>query len=267
MYTQNAIKEALEDVSQDKQPKIRRKRAPKEAPLFDMPLPEPERIPVDLTSHLVAREEKIETGTVEAQTDEFLPEPPPEMYRPQKTGMDAFTQVEEGELFHFDTEVDPILDVLINKTLEQSIMEVEEEHELESMRVFKEDWYKRQEDMMKQWKAQVNEEWVRWREKEALVARKREQKKREAEVALKMDAIRVSKEHLRGQVPHAIRQLQESTFPDARSIAINSVFLPQLFSNAEKAVTSLVNAQTHVNEAIGVAVGQRQAAPRGEQEC
>merc|ERR1711904_735525 len=117
-----------------------------------MPVPENERVPVDLTKHLVAKEEEIVHETVEAQTDEFLPEAPPEMYRPQKTGMDACTQVEDGELFHFDTEADPILDVLINKTLEQSIMEVEEEHELESMKQFKEEWYLKQEAQMLDWK-------------------------------------------------------------------------------------------------------------------
>merc|ERR1719264_1497923 len=133
MYTQNAIKEALQEATQSVSPQIRRKQRQKEPAIFDMPMPEKERIPVDLTAHLVAKEEKIEVDTVEAQTDEFLPEPPPEQYQPPKTGVDVETQVEDGELFNFDFEVEPILDVLVNKTLEQSIMEVEEEHEMASM--------------------------------------------------------------------------------------------------------------------------------------
>ena len=36
-----------------------------------------------------------------------------------KTGVDAATQVEDGELFDFDAEVEPILEVLVGKTLEQ----------------------------------------------------------------------------------------------------------------------------------------------------
>ena len=62
----------------------------------------------------------------DAQTDEFLPEVPPEHYRPQKTGVDVSTQVEDGELFNFEYEVEPILDVLISKTLEQSTMETQD---------------------------------------------------------------------------------------------------------------------------------------------
>jgi radial spoke head protein 3 len=43
-----------------------------------------------------------------------------------------YTQIYEGdyELFDFDTEVEPMLNVLIEKTLEQAQMEVLEEHEL-----------------------------------------------------------------------------------------------------------------------------------------
>merc|ERR1712113_115575 len=100
MYTQNAIKEALQETTQDSAPKIRRKRVQKEKNVFDMPLPEQERIPVDLTKHLVAEEKPIEGESVEAQTDEFLPEPPPDQYQPQKTGIDVSTQVEDGDLFN-----------------------------------------------------------------------------------------------------------------------------------------------------------------------
>ena len=51
-----------------------------------------------------------------------------------KTGVDQETQIYEGDLFDFDSEVDPILEVLVGKTLEQSMMEVMEEEELLQMR-------------------------------------------------------------------------------------------------------------------------------------
>jgi hypothetical protein len=40
-------------------------------------------------------------------------------------------------LFNFNREVQPILNVLVNKTLEQAELEVEEDYELEAMRTFK----------------------------------------------------------------------------------------------------------------------------------
>merc|ERR1719387_1814709 len=121
-------------------PQKRRPKRKKEPSPFDMELPRPERNAVNLLPHLVEEVKIVEEDNAEAQTDEFLPEPPPQEYLPQKTGIDAFTQVEDGELFNFNVEVEPLLDVLVNKTLEQSIMEVEEEYELESMKQFKEEW-------------------------------------------------------------------------------------------------------------------------------
>jgi hypothetical protein len=44
------------------------------------------------------------------------------------------TQIWEGDLFDFDYEVEPILSVLIAKTLEQGLMEVLEEEELANMK-------------------------------------------------------------------------------------------------------------------------------------
>lgn len=90
-----------------------------------MPLPEHERVPVDLTRHLVANEQPPQVATsavdvfpinvvqhispslisaemevVESQTDEFLPEPPPEPYQPQRTLSSG-----PGHLSSLDTEM------------------------------------------------------------------------------------------------------------------------------------------------------------------
>lgn len=51
-----------------------------------------------------------------------------------KTGVDKETQVwDDGELFNFEYEVEPILLVIVGKTLEVSRMEVLEEEELKEM--------------------------------------------------------------------------------------------------------------------------------------
>lgn len=258
MYTQNAIKEALQDAAQVVSPKPPRKRKPKEPALFDMPLPERERIPVDLSAHLIAKERVIQVDTVEAQTDEFLPEPPAEQFQPQKIGVDVHTQVEDGELFNFDFEVEPILDVLVNKTLEQSIMEVEEEHEMESMSKFKTEWYQRQEKMTKYWQTQVQEECARWGEKEAVMSRQREQKRREAQVLLKIQAMSTAKKHLTRLVPNAVGDLKEVAFPDERAMAINRTFMPQLLCQVKQQLQTVVNAR-HVLDQM-VAEGVREQA-------
>mmetsp|Transcript_84544 Transcript_84544/g.217802 ORF Transcript_84544/g.217802 Transcript_84544/m.217802 type:complete len:458 (-) Transcript_84544:271-1644(-) len=260
IYTQNAIKDALHDATLDASPKQRRKRKQKEEKVFDLPLPEKERIPVDLTKHLVAKEVIVEVETVIAQTDEFLPEPPSEQYQPQKVGVDVCTQVDDGELFNFDLEVEPILDVLVNKTLEQSIMEVEEEHEMESMKDFKTTWYSRQEAMAKDWQVQVQEEWVRWEQMEAIMARKREEKRREAQVLLKIQAMSAAKQHLKSIVPNSVTDLQEVAFPDMTGMAINRIFLPQLLGQVQQEVRTLMRAQQQVSETVSGVVRAQIAA-------
>merc|ERR1712139_594577 len=149
---------------------------------------------------------------------------------------DEWTQVEDGELFIFDFEVEPILEVLINKTLEQSIMEVEEEYELDQMSAFKMEWMKRQAAMMKDWEAQVAEEWVRWGQKEEVLKKKREEKRREAQVLLKIQSVAAAKAHLNNLVPNAVEKLQEEAFPDMKGVAIVRDFLPQIFGDARKQV-------------------------------
>lgn len=261
MYTRNAMKDALEDASMTASPPARtRRRKVKEPNIFAMPLPEEERIPVDLSAHLIAKEQVIEVECVEAQTDEFLPEPPPEQYRPQKTGVDVYTQVEDGELFDFDMEVEPILDVIVNKTLEQSVMEVEEEFEMESMHNFKTEWYRRQQAMMKDWQLQVQAERTRWEEKEVIVKQKREEKRREAQVKLKMQAMALAKQQLARAVPNAVNRLQEVAFPDAKAIAINRIFLPQLFAQVQQQVQTVASTRQIVDEMTAGTVRSSAAA-------
>ncbi|XP_024214208.2 radial spoke head protein 3 homolog isoform X2 [Halyomorpha halys] len=64
------------------------------------------------------------------QTDVFLDRPPtPSFTMEIHNGIDVGTQIYPGELFHFDTEVRPVLEVLVGKTIEQSLVEVFEEDE------------------------------------------------------------------------------------------------------------------------------------------
>ena len=97
--------------------------------------------------------DRIEEADVQTQTDAFLDRPPTPLFIPAKTGLDVATQIQEGDvsivmnitssmmyvvlflqLFDFDLEVKPILEVLVGKTIEQSLVEVMEEEELANLR-------------------------------------------------------------------------------------------------------------------------------------
>ena len=84
---------------------------------------------------------------------------------PKKTGIDKITQIEDHDLFDYDIEVQPILNVLLNKTVEQACLEVEEEHELEAIRTFKFEYHKRRQIEDAEWQSEVKKEVIRIKQK------------------------------------------------------------------------------------------------------
>lgn len=78
--------------------------------------------------------DKPEDAEVGVATEFYLDRPPVPLFQPRMPSKDncKSTQIYDGdyELFNFDKEVEPMLNVLIEKTLDQARMEVLEEHEL-----------------------------------------------------------------------------------------------------------------------------------------
>lgn len=71
---------------------------------------------------------------VEVQTEEYLDRPISPLGKPVYNNPSNYTQVEDGDLFNFDYEVAPILNVLVTKVLDQSRMEVLEEEEIRTIK-------------------------------------------------------------------------------------------------------------------------------------
>lgn len=94
----------------------------------------------------------------EVQTEFNIEKPPVRHYLPVKSGVNKETQIWDGELFDFDYEVEPILQVLLGKTLEHSRMEVLEEEELRVM--------KQQQEHYARLKREEMDEMLRLEEKE-----------------------------------------------------------------------------------------------------
>ena len=89
---------------------------------------------VDLTQYLVEAQPRLTTHEVTCQTEKFLARPKTPPYAPLKTGKDVSTQIDpEDGLFDFDFEVEALLDVVVGKTLEQSLIEVSQEVELQRL--------------------------------------------------------------------------------------------------------------------------------------
>ncbi len=92
------------------------------------------------------------------QVDALRPRPETPPYIPAKTGIDCATQIEDpNELFNFDLEVSPMLNVIVDKTIEQALFECQAEAELDALSDAAEDYKKKKE---------VEIEWMKRREKE-----------------------------------------------------------------------------------------------------
>lgn len=70
----------------------------------------------------------------EALTDFYIDRPVDRLFVFKKDGVDCEAQIWEGDLFDFDSEVEPLLQALLGKTIEQSRMEVLEEEEMKTMK-------------------------------------------------------------------------------------------------------------------------------------
>ncbi|KAG5678961.1 hypothetical protein PVAND_008578 [Polypedilum vanderplanki] len=68
------------------------------------------------------------------QTDLFLQRPPTPLYVTARVGVDASTEIEEGDLFDFDVEVQSILESLVGRSLQQALTEVIHEEEIAELK-------------------------------------------------------------------------------------------------------------------------------------
>lgn len=165
-----------------------------------------ERVEVPLHLYLIEQETPILTNNEGAQTDTFLKEPPTPDYIPVKSGVDMETQIENEAVFNFDRDVSTILAVVISKTLEQSLLEVQQEEEFRWMKSEK----SRLEDkeMARQKDAQELEQQERARliEKAKIVRKDQQRAEQEKQLQDLLAANVFARYYLQG--------LQESCFQD-----------------------------------------------------
>lgn len=106
---------------------------------------------LDMFKYLVEEETFVPQKECETQSDNFLPPIPEPTFIPLKTGIDKGTQVEDtNDLFNFDAEVEPILKVIVQKTLEQALVEVHNEYELLNLQT-QAKLYEEQQELERKW--------------------------------------------------------------------------------------------------------------------
>lgn len=191
--------------------------------------------------------EKPVEHTIEVQTDYYIDRPPTPLFMPKKIGEDIETQVEDGELFDFNQEVDPILEVLVGKTLEMSLMEVLEEEELAAMRNAQAEFeQKRKNELNEVQNLEVQEinrrEEAKTRKYEAL------KKKETFELVHKKYVSRIMAKRFLSKLPsNAFEELKSlGTYSEIQEISFHDQLIPWLVnSTAEKLIH-----KASVNEAF-----------------
>lgn len=241
---------------------IARKRAKQQLrPKSPDPVEGRKHIDVQTELYLEELSDRVEEADAEAQTDTFLDRPPSPMFVPAKTGKDIATQILEGELFDFDVEVRPILEVLVGKTVEQSLLEVMEEEELANLRSQQRAFEElRNAELVEQQRLEEQERRHR-EEKERRMKQQREILRKERETADKIAARAFAQSYLSDLVPSVFGTLSDNGyFYDPVERDVEQGFLPWLMERVETQLKKSTLGRKVLDSIIRQVVSKRQEA-------
>ncbi|XP_039767077.1 radial spoke head protein 3 homolog isoform X2 [Ornithorhynchus anatinus] len=192
---------------------------------------------VDVQTELYLEElsDRVVEIDMECQTDAFLDRPPTPLFIPAKTGKDIATQIEEGELFDFDIEVKPMLEVLVGKTIEQALLEVMEEEELANLRALQYSFEELRNAELAEVQRLEEQERRHKEEKERRKNQQMEVMNKQNETSEKIAARAFAQRYLADLLPSVFGNLRDSGyFYDPVERDIEAGFLPWLMNEVEK---------------------------------
>ncbi|GAB5372999.1 hypothetical protein AAMO2058_001712200 [Amorphochlora amoebiformis] len=219
---------------------------------------ERKRVELPLSQYLEAEEEEVKVRNEACQTDAFVPLPPRKPYLPMKTGLDVGTQVENSMVFDFDRDVDPILEVLMGKTLEQALMEVRQEEQVKALQARKHTLREiRQAEMVMIGKLEKKEKKLRAANVRVL-ERHRKEYKRKMEVEEKNKATAFAIRFLDGMEDRIFDELAaEKYFVDPVSSEIEQNFVPWMYNETRKNLKVFENGRGLVDKLLRACVAGR----------
>nr|XP_006978163.1 radial spoke head protein 3 homolog isoform X1 [Peromyscus maniculatus bairdii] len=215
---------------------------------------------VDVQTELYLEEiaDRIVEVDMECQTDAFLDRPPTPLFIPAKTGKDVATQILEGELFDFDLEVKPMLQVLVGKTIEQALLEVMEEEELANLRASQYAYEEIRNIELAEVQRLEEQERRHREEKERRKKQQWEIVHKHNETAQKISARAFAQRYLADLLPSVFDSLRNSGYfydPVERDIEVG--FLPWLMNEVEKTMEHSMVGRTMLDMLIREVVERR----------
>ena len=187
----------------------------------------------------------------ETQTHAFMDRPPEPLFVTAKTGYDVETQILPGDLFNFDLETQPILEVLVGKTIHVAMLELMQEEELEAIRLQQEQF----EDIRNIELAEVQrleaEARRKAQEKEKRIAQEAKRLIDRKELEEKIAARAFSQQYLSSLHIGVFDALsEEGFFYDPVKKEIEDIFMPGLLASISKRADSFNAAQQLADELI-----------------
>jgi hypothetical protein len=206
---------------------------------------------IQTDSYLEELTERVVEFEAETQTDFLLDRPQSPLFLPAKVGVDFGTQVLHGELFDFDREVEPVLEVLVGKTLEHGMMEVLEEEELAAIRkrqaLFEQTRHAELLDVQRMEAAEKRRE----EEKLRRLAQEKARAKEEFAAFKKAHSRATARNYLSGIGRKCLNLLEsEGLFADKVQVAVETDFLPWLVSTVVSDIDAVRERQQLVDSTV-----------------
>jgi hypothetical protein len=216
-------------------------------------IPKPERVHqgIDIYKNLVEEEKKIVTADLGIQSDEIDYTEKEKIFIPQKLGKDIGTQILDGELFNFDRDVQPLLTVVVGKTLEQSLLEIEQEDEIANLREAKLMYIKKKNDNDKRIKNLEDREIQKKYNNDA--KKENRKKNREIRKTTQKELISrvISKKYLRDLLTNAYTDLiHRGQFKNYTSISVKNKTNNILMSGSQKLNKAFTNMKNYLQDKI-----------------
>ncbi|XP_053228721.1 radial spoke head protein 3 homolog B-like [Podarcis raffonei] len=208
---------------------------------------------VDVQTELYLEElaDRIIEVDMECQTDAFLDRPATPLFIPAKTGRDVATQIWEGDLFDFDIEVRPMLEVLVGKTIEQALLEVMEEEELADLRAHQYAYHELRRAELAEVQRLEEQERRHREEKERRKKQQLQVLQKEKETSEKIAARAFAQRYLSDLIPSVFGSLRESGyFYDPVERDIETGFFPGMMSEIEEIMENRVLGRTIADNLI-----------------
>ena len=218
-------------------------------------IPKPERVHqgINIFRNLIEEEKKIVMVDLGIQSDEIEYDEieNEKKFLPQKLGKDEATQIMDGDLFDFDKDVQPLLTVVVGKTLEQSMLELEQEQEIENLKQAKLMYSKKRNDDSKRIKnleeKEIQKKYNNDAKKEIRKQTRETRKKTQKQLISRF----ISKTYLRDLVKNSYQDLiYRCQFRDYSNATVKDKTNFIIVSGSKKLHTAFTNMNSFIKDSI-----------------